>query len=82
MGKINTGGPAFPFVQWRSPDGMIHSDLSAGMTLRDWFAGQALQGALSHLVGVKDAGPEGYAKRSYEYADAMLYERSKGGSDA
>ena len=38
----NDGGHAFP---WPGNDGMFTP--SPGMSLRDWFAGMALQGALS-----------------------------------
>lgn len=41
-----------------------------GMTLRDWFAGQALAG----LVATEG---DGAAKYAYFMADAMLAERSK-----
>lgn len=50
---------------------------STGMTLRDWFAGQAL---------VMKRGPTGtcmtlpeVAERAYQMADAMLAERAKAG---
>lgn len=58
-----------------------------GMSLRDWFAGQAL--AIAFTDGAFDA--EGYfiddeakrhviqAARAYRVADAMLAERAKGG---
>ena len=38
--KINTGGPAFPIAVGD------HEYVADGMTLRDWFAGQALTGTL------------------------------------
>jgi hypothetical protein len=43
-----------------------------GMTLRDWFAGQALIGLLTTRPA-----DEIVAKWAYSYADAMLAERSK-----
>ena len=47
---------------------------SKGMTIRDYFAGQALIG----LVTVDhDMGIELYASDAYKYADAMLKERDK-----
>ena len=39
--KIKDGGPAFPF---REEDGSGGYDLQKGMSLRDYFAGQALVG--------------------------------------
>lgn len=46
-----------------------------GMTLRDWFAGKALQGILANPASEFD--PEGTAKACRAYADAMLAERGK-----
>ena len=66
----NDGGPAFPF-------GFVtdHATVKVqdGMSLRDWFAGMALQGL---IVGCY-AGVEGNVVAAYEYADAMLAERTK-----
>lgn len=49
-----------------------------GMTLRDYFAGQAMMG-LIHRFGesltIKDG--EGLSATSYFYADSMLKERTK-----
>lgn len=60
------GGPAFPV-----------SGFSSGMTLRDYFAGQALAGI---TVGCGwQGGPwETMAAHAYEAADAMLAERERG----
>ena len=73
------GGPAFP-AQWESP---ISGDpmQSLGMTLRDYFAGQALAG----MFASEGVGPEGstwgeipdVAQHAYRMADAMLAERDK-----
>lgn len=48
-----------------------------GMTLRDWFAGQALAGSCAHpdSEGWKDAD---VAEQCYRVADAMLTTRAKG----
>ncbi len=54
----------------------IYTSKFPGMSLRDWFAGQALAGLL---------GATGYRERHncaldcYNLADAMLAERAKGG---
>lgn len=66
---ITDGGPAFPFY---CTD--MHNAGSPGMTLRDWFAGMALQ----WLVPADDA--DCYAKQAklaYEQADAMIAARAK-----
>lgn len=61
---LKDGGPAFPSE--------TETGYYGGMTLRDWFAGQALAG--SPIFG---DGYESAAKRAYEYADAMLAERER-----
>jgi len=60
---INDGGPAFPRHAYDGHD---------GMTLRDWFAGQALAG-ISAQYGTGDAAM--IAVECYEHADAMLRAR-------
>lgn len=71
-GVKETGGPAFPL----SGDIPVHNmDEQKGMTLRDYFAGQALAG-LSRGVGL-DLERHDLARRSYTIADAMLAERVK-----
>ena len=69
------GGPAFPTDQTRS----LHKtpSVSGGMSLRDWFAGQAL----ARLVesGVEQNFPEEHiAGVCYRIADAMLKHRDGG----
>jgi len=46
-----------------------------GMTLRDYFAGKALNGVIADPTVQVD--PQTAAKACYEYADAMLTERGK-----
>jgi len=46
---------------------------NGGMTLRDYFAGQALAG----LASLVPPCTESSAHYAYEYADAMLAEREK-----
>jgi len=51
---------------------------STGMSLRDWFAGQALTGLLSWGEGPKSSDWANiYAVDAYELADAMLKRREK-----
>jgi hypothetical protein len=71
------GGPAFPTIILGRDDRPIHW---TGMTLRDWFAGLAMQG----LVGDRGENDEAplppahvLALAAYSIADAMLKERDK-----
>lgn len=45
-----------------------------GMTLRDWFAGQALAGVLGN-ANIKESPDASIAKAVYRMADAMLEAR-------
>ena len=70
---INTGGPAFPRNILDHGHGVATTHES-GMTLRDYFAGRAMQ---SYLLD-KDRDSftfEQWAQASYEMADAMLKAR-------
>jgi hypothetical protein len=74
--KNDDGGPAFPITPPAIPAGHYYSGPAHadGMSLRDYFAGQALAG----LLGLEPLGtPETEAERAYRYADAMLSERSR-----
>ena len=64
--RADGGGPAFPVEEWDAP----------GMTLRDWFAGQALVGIAPGIVEHRGSAQLG-AGVAYEFADAMLAERAK-----
>jgi len=68
----DTSAPAFP-------SSSVTHDIP-GMTLRDWFAGQVLNGVISsikdHDVWIEEHAAY-LAKASYQIADAMLAERSK-----
>lgn len=90
-GTKDDGGAAFPRADERGPDGSGICQGSDGMSLRDYFAGQALSIMLAFPEpdptcsselridhpGV-DAIAKHYAKLSYIYADAMLRARSNG----
>ena len=62
--EFNYHGPAFPFTE-RNADGSYYYG-HGGMTLRDWFAAQALIGLLACGERTQDA-----ATWAYAYADAM-----------
>ena len=89
----NDGGAAFPNEQWlwdkRQGSYVVRS--VGGMTLRDYFAGQALAGVvpgIEHAVDKIDPDSKYYdqnsdglyqcaAIRAYCYADAMLAARKE-----
>jgi len=48
-----------------------------GMTLRDWFAGMALQGMVPGRESMLAREYAIYAKDAYAYADAMIEARKK-----
>ena len=62
---MNKETPAFPTYE------------TDGMTLRDYFAAQAMQGMLSACTGWSEAQQERLAKCSYSMADEMLKAREQ-----
>jgi hypothetical protein len=70
------GGSAFP--RPASEDALANE----GMTLRQWYAGMALQGFLTcgdHFIAADAANnPRKAAAWAFELADAMLAEESQG----
>lgn len=66
---LEVDGYAFPGTRY-SQEGMPIG-VGQGMTMRDWFAGQALAGNIA-----RDDRPKMAAKSAYEIADAMLAERN------
>lgn len=78
---IYDGGPAFPFGQVSEVTGApINGYHNNGMSLRDYFAGMALQAIIAKApfeqgpVGV-DESDRMRARGAYDYADAMLETR-------
>jgi len=67
------GGPAFPNFAVNL-SGLKHEQ--PGMTLRDWFAGQALAGIIGKLSSEKDWNMVGL--HCYNAADKMIAAREKG----
>jgi hypothetical protein len=69
MDKREDGGPAFPTADYRT-----------GMSLRDWFAGQALAGILAGAFIDSSRLTDGanfITQNAYQYADAMLAARGR-----
>jgi hypothetical protein len=82
MSGKNDGGPAFPQRANGCDDkGQWNVGPFPGMSLRDWFAGQAL--ASMTVAPDYSAGPcnSEMARRAYVIADSMLAERAKGGAE-
>lgn len=88
MNIVNTGGPAFPVTLHNNTDeaflGWEDEELKPGvmanykgLSVRDWFAGQALTGILMIAEGKKDKvfSREEAATIAYAMADAMLKAR-------
>lgn len=80
MSTANDGGPAFP-----QPNHIVdHEGLGrvearqwlqdSGMTLRDWFAGQALKSMMEQRVQGRMSD---VARTAFQIADAMLAERER-----
>ena len=70
------GGPAFPMPASETSIGGHYEQL--GMSLRDWFAGQALAGWIASY-GPEDGRPNpgACASIAYQVADAMIAARSE-----
>ena len=76
MSTKNDGGPAFARSATFYP---VDSDLlecaaQSGMSLRDYFAGRAMQSLVAELH-LQDIFISKICQRAYEYADAMLKAR-------
>lgn len=80
--KRDDGGTAFPTLIGL-PVGE-NAEGRVGMSLRDWFAGQAMPKIMKlcrNDTGANHGEPGGFAaycaKHAYEFADAMIAERAK-----
>jgi hypothetical protein len=82
MSEPQDGGPAFPGQQDYT-NGEWNQTWEPGMSLRDWFAGQALAGICSAYFNGRMSFKEGenvhdsIASGCGMIADAMIAERSK-----
>jgi len=83
MNKVNDGGPAFPSAAMPTATDE-RNEQRDGMTLRDWFAGQALAGVLANSDLTKflcsldpSNGHDKIAAHSIAFADAMIDERER-----
>jgi len=68
--------PAFPGTKE-----MGYPDYAPGMSLRDWFAGQALAGVIDvcrgDTLGIGETREELFAQKAHRIADAMLTARKE-----
>ena len=75
MTRPYDGGPAFPVHGGHHPDDDPRNHtLGGGMTLRDWFAGQALAGIAANADWWACATDDQVARQAYLIADEMLAE--------
>ena len=72
MSKHKDGGPAFPAC------GEANINDTMGMSLRDWFAGQAIAGMLANPQVGRTTTAAQIVEPAYALADAMLAARSTG----
>lgn len=68
-GSIKDGGPAFPTDMF----GVNVAPEDSGMSLRDWFAGQAM----AAFISASKMNGSDTALTAYAFADAMLDEREE-----
>lgn len=73
MSNKNTGGNAFPTAERTFETGIPITKYMAGMTLRDYFAGQVVSAIMLTAEGSR-WHQEAIAKHAYEVADAMIAE--------
>jgi hypothetical protein len=71
MTDKNEGGSAFPIAP--NIDGFFYP----GMSLRNWFAGQALAAGAPLMITDRSCTSEEVAVDMYRIADAMIAERGK-----
>ncbi len=81
MSEAENGGPAFPVVEVHPVHG---SRVDMGMSLRDYFAGQAIIGLVGHGNNVESCNydptatiADVVAGHAYFIADSMLKARQK-----
>lgn len=74
MSKVDDGGKAFPQLEVVDGEHDGHGDLieaytvaTGGMSLRDWFAGQALAEAIQDYHRMETSGPN-FGKPIHPYA--------------
>ena len=74
MSHKDDGRPAFP----RAAEGELLMTDEPGMTLRQWYAGQALVGVIVATQSTAIMSPQNVALECAMYADALIAELDKG----
>lgn len=75
--KLEDGGRAFPRSVCVSPIGDVIEG-SDGMSLRDWFAGMALQGFIARSKAFPGSDTiDEYTDLAFEFADGMVERREE-----
>ena len=75
--KINDGGSAFPVhANHAVIDGRVVSVHETGMTLRDWFAGQALAGMGGQWEKIEEYLMDSTADRVREFIACATYRQA------
>jgi hypothetical protein len=79
MSKKPDGGPAFPVDSGRLGvfTGKVEDTAGTGMTLRDYFAGKVLAGAISCRADNNGGFAAALAEECYRVADAMIAARDR-----
>lgn len=75
MSKIDDGGQAFPSSHHPGHGYGAVASLVEGLSIRDYFAGQALAGILA-FPG-RNVGNQTVCEQCYQVADCMIAERNK-----
>lgn len=82
--RINNGGPAFPVECYWQGDAAIQGaqtgnsqGFAMGLTIRDYFAAKAMQGAFSSPIPSSQEEKGYIARHAYLMADAMLAVRGE-----
>lgn len=79
MSDTDNGGPAFPAAYTVGPNDDLYPP-EPGMSLRDWFAGQAAAALMVSCIETVDLPTAGVAaaaaKAAYILADALLEART------
>lgn len=80
MTDFKDGGPAFPSEQGQTNDGIWNQTYEPGMSLRNYYAGQALAGICanpSFFGSLFQQSPDAAAEFAADAADAMLKAREQ-----